>query len=112
MGVAAALDLPELPPNADIEGPVGVSAATAPDLPELPPIADIEGPVGLSAATAPHRLAWPKTQRGPRSGVAPQFAHLQATINFAFPAQGSPTCAVNSCSIFLLMLSFDLSFKI
>ena len=112
MGAAAVPDPPELPPNAYIEGSAAVRAAAAPDLPELPPIADVEGPVGLCAAAAPHPRARPNSQRGPRSGVAAQIAHLQATINFAFPAQGSPTCAVKSCSRLLLMLSFDLSFKL
>ena len=111
MGVAAVPDPPDLPPNAYIEGPAVVRAAAAPDLPELPPIADVEGPVGLSAAAAPHQLSWPNSQRGPRSGVASQSAHLQATINFAFPAQGSPTCAVKSCNKIAPDVEFRFEFQ-
>ena len=85
VGVAVPPDLPELPPNADIEGLAGVSVAAAPDLPELPPIADIEGPVGLSAAAAPHPRARPNSQRGPRSGVAAQIAHIQTTTQLCSP---------------------------
>ena len=67
-----------------VEGPAG-SAATAPDLPELPPIADVEGLVGLSVAAAPQPRAQPNAQHGPRSGVAAQIAHLQATTKICIP---------------------------
>ena len=107
MGAATVPDSPVLTPTAHIEGPAAVRAATAADLPELPPIADVEGPVGLSAATAPHPRARPNSQRGPRSGVAAQIAHLQATTQFCIPR----TRFTHLCCEIMQQIAPDVEFR-